>query len=55
MREEIAHIIEVTVATVEELTTISQVAQYATHRQITHAVFATLDDTLASAWRNTER
>ena len=55
MREEIAHIIEVTVATVQKLTTVSYARQHAAHRQLPHTVFASLDDTFTRTGRNAER
>ena len=55
MREEIAHIVEVTVATVQKLTTVSYAPQHAAHRQLSHTVFASLDDTFTRTGRNAER
>ena len=45
--EEVAHIVEVAVAAVEELHVIAEPFQHHTHRKIAHVVLLTLDDAFA--------
>ena len=45
--EEVAHIVEIAVATVEELHVVAEPFQHHTHRKIAHVVLLTLDDAFA--------
>ena len=55
VREEVAHVIEIAVATIEELTTIAQPFHHSTHRKVAHAVGFALNNALACTRWNAQR
>ena len=55
MAEEVAHIVKVAVAAVDELRLVAYARQHAAYGQVSHPVGFPLDDALPCTWRQTER